>query len=312
MIFKGKNIKYLRFKKGEVRMFTEMKIEQENLQLSETGIEFFLTRGSEKGQCTAAAHLHNAIEFLYITRGAFLVYVNGEKYTAHCGDLVLFRSNTGHTVFVESPNGGEYAVLKMKPSVLLDMASNDRGMLYVLPFAFCQEGQKPVFRSAEVRGSGMEPILLEMLSFLEAPPYAAELAVKANAVRLCAVLLNGFEKERTETTIKELPFSSLRQIYQAMTYIHNHFDRNITARECALQVNMSYSYFSRLFKQVAGKRFTAFLTEVRITHAEKELLLSERTVTEICYRCGFNDVSYFIAKYRALRGVSPYRFRKNR
>ena len=113
MIFKGKNIKYLRFKKGEVRMFAEMKIEQENLQLSETGIEFFLTRGSEKGQCTAAVHLHNAIEFLYITRGAFLVYVNGEKYTAHCGDLVLFRSNTGHTVFVESPNGGEYAVLKM-------------------------------------------------------------------------------------------------------------------------------------------------------------------------------------------------------
>ena len=41
MIFKGKNIKYLRFKKGEVRMFAEMKIEQENLQLSETGIEFF-------------------------------------------------------------------------------------------------------------------------------------------------------------------------------------------------------------------------------------------------------------------------------
>ena len=110
-------------------MFAEMKIEQENLQLSETGIEFFLTRGSEKGQCTAAVHLHNAIEFLYITRGAFLVYVNGEKYTAHCGDLVLFRSNTGHTVFVESPNGGEYAVLKMKPSVLLDMASNDRGIL---------------------------------------------------------------------------------------------------------------------------------------------------------------------------------------
>lgn len=239
-------------------MFAEMKIEQENLQLSETGIEFFLTRGSEKGQCTAAAHLHNAIEFLYITRGAFLVYVNGEKYTAHCGDLVLFRSNTGHTVFVESPNGGEYAVLKMKPSVLLDMASNDRGMLYVLPFAFCQEGQKPVFRSAEVRGSGMEPILLEMLSFLEAPPYAAELAVKANAVRLCAVLLNGFEKERTETTIKELPFSSLRQIYQAMTYIHNHFDRNITARECALQVNMSYSYFSRLFKQVAREALYRF------------------------------------------------------
>ena len=70
-------------------MFAEMKIEQENLQLSETGIEFFLTRGSEKGQCTAAVHLHNAIEFLYITRGAFLVYVNGEKYTAQAIDAAL-------------------------------------------------------------------------------------------------------------------------------------------------------------------------------------------------------------------------------
>lgn len=293
-------------------MFANTRIEQENLQLSETGLEFFLTRGSQKGQCTAVAHLHNAIEFLYITRGAFVVYINGEKYAARCGDLVLFRSNTGHTVFVDSQAGGEYAVLKIKPSVLLDMASNDRGMLYVLPFAFRQEGQKHVFGSAEVRSSGMEAILWEMLSFLHTPQYAAELAVKANAVRLCAVLLNCFEKDRADRRLEEIPFSSLRQIYQAMTYINNHFDRNITARECALQVNMSYSYFSRLFKQIAGKSFTAFLTEVRISHAEKELLLSEKTVTEICYRCGFNDVSYFIARYRALRGISPHRFRKSR
>lgn len=289
-------------------MFAKTNIEKENLQLSETGLEFFFTAAAEKGQCTAAAHIHNAIEILYITKGAFVIYINGERHFAREGDLVLLHSNTGHSIFAQTV--GEYAVLKLKPSVLLDMAPGSRGMLYLLPFAFHQ--QKHIFGGAEVRGSGIAGIIEEMISLLHTPRYASELVLKADAVRLCAVLLNEFEKERRAAGLEELPFSCLRQIYQAMTYVHNHFDRELTARECALQVNMSYSYFSRLFKQIAGKSFTAFLTEVRISHAEKELLLSEKTVTEVCYQCGFNDVSYFIAKYKALRGIPPSRFRRSR
>ena len=103
----------------------------------------------------------------------------------------------------------------------------------------------------------------------------------------------------------------MHQIYKAINYINENYGNDISALECAGKVNMSYSYFSRTFKAITGKLFRNYLTEVRIDHAEKLMIQSDLSITEIALECGFGDVSYFISRYKALRGITPHRFRKN-
>jgi len=75
---------------------------------------------------------------------------------------------------------------------------------------------------------------------------------------------------------------------------------------------MSYSYFSRCFYRITGKSFKEYLNLTRINRAEKAILTTDKSVTEIAGDCGFNSVSYFISTYKKLKGVTPLSLRNHR
>lgn len=290
-------------------MLKQVYVEKDTSKLSESGIDFFILNGFKKGERTAITHIHNTIEFIYIINGNFLFYLNDEKLTATRGDLILIRSNTIHTIFAND-SGGAYSVLKIKQSVIFDMASEGRGALYLLPLSLHQKGQKSIFTDEEIKLCGIYPIISEMLSLLGNEEYASDLILKADTVRLLALILEYFKKNYPNED-KDISLYAMQQIYDAMLYINKNFDQNISARDCAINVDMSYTYFSRQFKKIAGKSFTEYLTETRINHAKKALLMTNKSVTEICFQCGFNDVSYFISKFKKAHNMSPYHFRKS-
>ena len=85
--------------------------------LEEYGIDFFIQKNNSAG-VTARAHIHPAIEFIYITQGTFQIGIDNEQFMAGVGDLVLFRANAIHTIRLISDDAGEYFVLKINPSML--------------------------------------------------------------------------------------------------------------------------------------------------------------------------------------------------
>ena len=54
----------------------------------------------------------------------------------------------------------------------------------------------------------------------------------------------------------------------------------------------------------------SFINTARIKEASLLLTNSDRTVTEIAYDCGYNDVKYFITTFKKVNGCSPSTFRK--
>jgi AraC-like DNA-binding protein len=59
-----------------------------------------------------------------------------------------------------------------------------------------------------------------------------------------------------------------------------------------------------------GKTFTNYLNYIRITEAEKLLLTTEMTMTEIAQETGFSSSSYFIQQFKQYKNISPSQFRK--
>ena len=59
-----------------------------------------------------------------------------------------------------------------------------------------------------------------------------------------------------------------------------------------------------------NRSFNDYLNFVRITEAEKLLVSSDKTVTEIAYETGFSSSSYFIKIFERYKGMPPSAFRK--
>ena len=108
-------------------------------------------------------------------------------------------------------------------------------------------------------------------------------------------------------SLKDKDLDRLQEVFDCLD---SQYMQNLTAESMARQCNMSYSYFSRYFKSAIGKSFTAYLNYVRITEAEKLLLSTDMTVTEVAMATGFSSASYFISQFRSLKNLSPHQFRQ--
>ena len=267
--------------------------------------EFFLQRSNP---CTVAcaAHIHNAIELLYINKGSYTVLLDNVRYEMYPGDLILFCSNAIHHVLSGEEADNSYYVIKIPPSFFIDLCKQENGVNYSMRFALHRKEYKCVWRSHELKGSAMQPLLDCLVKEYTEQQYATEIATKLKIMELLLAILR-------ESIPSELPVSdtAAAQIYSVMRYVQEYYASDLDERELARAHGMSYSYFSRKFKCITGMTFRCYLNRTRISNAERLLFKGGSSVSEIACACGYNNTSYFISVYRALTGKTPYQAMKS-
>ena len=105
--------------------------------------------------------------------------------------------------------------------------------------------------------------------------------------------------------------SDSRRIKKIKEYIHLNYTEPIRLDQLAELVNMTPSSFSRFFKARTGSTLSDYIIDLRIGHAIRSLVDTTMTCAEICYLCGFNNVSNFNRLFRKRKGCSPMEFREN-
>ncbi|MGV3588473.1 MAG: AraC family transcriptional regulator [Adhaeribacter sp.] len=108
-------------------------------------------------------------------------------------------------------------------------------------------------------------------------------------------------------TSKETDKDKMSGVYN---YIVQNFKRDIMLEEVAAIANMSPTTFSRYFKARTNKPFSAFVAELRIGLACKMLMEEEDSISQICYKCGFNTLSNFNKQFKDLMHKTPFEYRK--
>lgn len=95
------------------------------------------------------------------------------------------------------------------------------------------------------------------------------------------------------------------------SFLKANYQRKMRIEEVADLVSMSVISLSRLIKQSTGKSFIEFLIEVRLGSVTRQLIESNKSITEICYNCGFNNISNFNRIFKKYRNCTPTEFRLN-
>ena len=100
-----------------------------------------------------------------------------------------------------------------------------------------------------------------------------------------------------------------RRINKVKDYISVHYAEDIGLESIADMVGMAPSAFSRFFKQHTGRKLVDYLIDIRLGNAARLLVDTTTSISEICYACGFNNLSNFNRSFKARRGYTPRDFR---
>ena len=75
-------------------------------------------------------------------------------------------------------------------------------------------------------------------------------------------------------------------------------------------VGMTPVAFSRFFRLRTGKTLSDYIIDIRLGYATRLLVDSQRTIAEIGYDSGFNNLSNFNRLFKRKKGMSPKEFRE--
>jgi AraC-like DNA-binding protein len=143
-----------------------------------------------------------------------------------------------------------------------------------------------------IEQKGIKRIML-LLSVLEELSHSSQL----NYVSSC-----GFLQHYDETDEK------INKVYE---FTINNFMEDISLEKIASLVYLSQSAFCRYFKNKTNKTYSEFLTEVRIGYACKLLLQDKLNISEICYECGYKNLSNFNRHFKETTQITPSGYQKS-
>jgi AraC-like DNA-binding protein len=120
---------------------------------------------------------------------------------------------------------------------------------------------------------------------------------------LCARLY----KEQNEITVDKSQNIDLVREFNIL--IETHFRSKHSVTEYAEMLNKSPKTLSNIFSKIYHKTPLQFIQERLILEAKRQLLYSDKTIKEIAYEIGFDDIQSFSRFFKGKLGVSPSDFK---
>lgn len=130
-------------------------------------------------------------------------------------------------------------------------------------------------------------------------------------------ILHDLSTSRNFHTLSGVSFNKIentsynsRRVERIMTYLNDNFDKDISLREAAKIAGMTEVALSRFFKLRTGKTFIDTLNEIRLGTASRMLIETTYSISEVAYKCGFNNMSNFNRMFKKKKDCTPKEFRE--
>lgn len=99
------------------------------------------------------------------------------------------------------------------------------------------------------------------------------------------------------------------RLQRVLNYIDEHWQEKLSLSDVAKVACLHPQSLSRYFNKHLRRTFQQYLIELRLSRASRELLETKRTVSDIAYNCGFNNLANFNRRFLAHYKTSPRDYR---
>ena len=101
----------------------------------------------------------------------------------------------------------------------------------------------------------------------------------------------------------------VQKIEQAKIIMNENVFKNIDPEELAENLNTSYSWFRKVFKDYTGYAPAKYFQELKIRKAKELLVGTSHTVKEISFMLDYNSTEHFFSLFKKMTGYTPLEYR---
>ncbi|MBX0291478.1 AraC family transcriptional regulator [Hymenobacter sp. HSC-4F20] len=271
---------------------------------------FTLLHYTEVGKAELLWHYHPEYELVYIPQGHGRRHIGQHISRFEDGELVLIGPDLPHLTFSYGHPAGtpfEEIVVQLRGDFLgADFWEKPEMAAIRQLLARSHEGLS--FRGGTRTAVG--PALRQLLS---APPFMRLLLLLQVLQELAQAPANDCLPLHAGTGGQGLSGKEQQRLSRVYQFVEQNYQRaSLSVQEVADVAHLSVPAFCRYFKKMTRHTLTDFLQEYRVGQACRLLLDDDLAVTEVCYSCGFNNLSHFNKTFRKYTGQSPTEYRRQR
>jgi AraC-like DNA-binding protein len=252
------------------------------------------------------ANRHNEIELNFLRAGSITYLLGGRRVTFTAGRLGCFWAAIPHQL-VSYDGGDAYHVATIPLAWFLQCGLPGdvvqrllRGEAIAEPddarAAFDAQLFEQWFTDLDAGGGEHQrTVLLEM---------------EARLVRLAEAFRRRAARPGSPRRLTvDLGPGGISKVEQMATFLAQHYTEHLSVSAVASQVGLHPNYAMSVFRKAFGTTLLEYLTQLRISHAQRLLATTDDKVLDVALSSGFSSISRFNAAFGRVCGCTPTAYR---
>lgn len=269
---------------------------------------------SDGGVSGKIEHSHDYMQIWYVLSGSCEHIINNTSIPLTRGDVFVLPPFVTHKIKSIKDTGVKIIGCEFLTSLINENIPTDGKWLslfdftYIEPFLVSNEKVRPRLHLSGKVQAKVEELMEEMLYEYDNEQKYYEINIKADVLKLLAIIAR--EYDRSDDTENSDTIDKYREaVNKAIDFIDSNFTQKIYMDEVCKIAMMSQTYFCYIFKQITGKTMVEYINSLRMKKVIDYLRNSTKSITEICFECGYKDLAYFNKVFKKETGLSPRSFR---
>jgi AraC-like DNA-binding protein len=247
---------------------------------------------------------HNEVELNLLEHGSVTYLLGGRKVTVESGRLAVFWGAIPHQI-INVGDEGSYHVGTVPLAWFLQWELPARLVNPILHGRMiCERRRKEAAQDEAVFARWQR----DLFKPNQARRRVVLLEMQARLLRLAMALPAELEPSRAKASTVELPETSKAE--EIACFVARHYQRPLTSEEIGKAVSLHPNYAMNLFKKVFATTMTKYLTQHRLSHAQRLLVTTNRRILYIAFDSGFGSISRFNYAFSQSFGCSPRVYRQ--
>lgn len=268
----------------------------------ERDFPFFIHKWVHTPSDKGLHYMHNRDfwKIVYVVSGTGRFDINGQNYRIDAGSVLFVRPNDLTNYEISSPRMHIYNACFLPEFVAdrLKSLENNCQFFSIFNSDFVMSPELTRIFYLQDSAKSLHKLFRALLA-----EYRSNQVNRVEIIR--AMMIELLIKLQRMGIRNFLGDKYTNMVLMVRDYIERNFAENFDFSQLAKHVDMSRSRLCTVFKNATGHCISEELLTRRLNEAHKRLRTTTQPISEICFQCGFNDISYFYRKFHERFNTTP-------
>lgn len=234
-------------------------------------------------------HYHDFYKLLILTNGSIDYYIEGKTYHLQPYDIILIKPGELHRPILNESDTYERIIIYISASFFYDHIDSQLDKCFINSF---------FSGSNIIKTKNLTDELIHSFYFND---ITSNLFRKIKLIELLIYIQRSFQQNMEYISSSSW---SNKVVINIIDFINNNITSNLTIDSIAKHVYLNKTYIMHLFKDETGQTIGKYITEKRLFLA-RQLIYNGTSITEACFKSGFNKYNTFYHAYKNKYNSSP-------